>query len=108
MLVLKKETFTQKENIIMTACFVALTWGVSVVFPTIDKVIGIMGGLCAATLDYAIPVYCWVKLSDKPWYSCYNLSAILFFGTLTLIGYVSVGIIVYEIVADKDTMPRWK
>jgi hypothetical protein len=58
-----------------------------------------MGGLCAATLDYFIPMYCYVKLSDKPWTYWKNLSAIIFFGFLTLVGYTSVGVTIYEIFA---------
>lgn len=61
---LKRDSFTNKENYIITSIFIAVTWAVSVVYPSIDKVLAIMGGLCAATLDYAIPTYCYVKLSE--------------------------------------------
>ena len=36
MLVLKKETFTRGENILMTSVFVGSTWLVSVIFPNIS------------------------------------------------------------------------
>jgi hypothetical protein len=48
----------------MTTLFIAITWGIAFVYPNIDKVLTIMGGLCAATLDYGIPMFCYVKLSE--------------------------------------------
>ena len=44
----------------MTVCFCYLSCGLSIVFPKVDKVIAIMGGLLAPTLSYAIPTYCYV------------------------------------------------
>lgn len=108
MLVLKKETFSDRENLVISAVFVAVTWVISIIFPKIDKVISIMGGLCAATLDYAIPTYCFVKLSKNPWTSPGNLIRIVFFGILTFIGYCSVAITVYLIVTGDSKMPRYK
>lgn len=64
LLVYKSNTFTDKQNWIVTSVFILLTWAISIVYPSIDKVLAIMGGLCAATLDYGIPTYCYVKLSD--------------------------------------------
>ena len=92
----------------MSTCFVAVTWAISIVFPKIDKVISIMGGLCAATLDFAIPTYCFVKLSKHSWTAPSNLIRIVFFGILTLIGYCSVAITVYLIFTGDAKMPRYK
>ena len=74
--------------------------GIAILFPKVDKVIGIMGGLLAPTLDYLIPCYCYVKLSDNHWTHWKNLSAIIFFSVLTMIGYTAVVVIVYEIFND--------
>jgi hypothetical protein len=60
-----------------------------------------MGGLCAATLSFAIPTFCYVKLSDKPLTYYKNLIAIIVFGTLTLIGYTSVIVTVFLMVTGK-------
>lgn len=81
---------------------------IAIVAPGIDKVIGITGGLLAPILDFAIPMYCYVKLSDNHWTHWKNLSAIIFFSALTMVGFGAVGVITYELVADKDMMPRWK
>lgn len=92
----------------MTLGFVYLSCGLAIVFPKVDKVIAIMGGLLAPTLSYFIPTYCYVKLSEDHWTHWKNLSAIIFFATLCLIGYIDVGMIVYQIFNDLTTMPRWK
>jgi len=87
----------------MTTIFIIITWAIALVYPNIDKVLAIMGGLCAATLDYGIPMFCYVKLSDKSWASPKNFIAIIFFGTLCLIGYISVGITVWEMITGCST-----
>lgn len=87
----------------MTTIFIVITWGIAFVYPNIDKVIAIMGGLCASTLDYAIPMYCYVKLSEHSWMYPKNLAAIIFFGILVMIGYGSVVIIVWEMISRCPT-----
>jgi hypothetical protein len=68
-----------------------------------------MGGLCATTLDFLIPTYCYVKLSSQSWKSPKNLTAIIFFGVLIFIGYTSVVLTVYLMFhPDEKMMPRWK
>ena len=99
--------FSNKENTFLTLAFVGISCLISIIFPKIDKVIAIMGGLCAVTMDFLIPVFCYVKLSGKPWTSCKNLSAILFFTPLVLIGYTSVVITIYLAATGGDTMPRY-
>jgi hypothetical protein len=72
-----------------------LTWALSVVYPQIDKVFSILGGLCATTLDFAIPTFCYVILSKEKWTSSKNLGSIISFGILSMIGYVNVFIIIF-------------
>lgn len=100
-LILKSENPTKNKNIILTILFVLATTFVSVVFPKIDKVISLMGGLFASTIDFLIPIFCYYRLSGatKP--------SLVFFGTLTLIGYSSVLVTLYQMVYSLDTMPRW-
>ena len=97
----------------MTASFVAVTCALAIGFPNVTNVLSIMGGLCSVTLCYTIPgkfffpdttlVYCHVKLSDKPWTHIDNLSAILFFGVLIILGYCSVVDTVYNIVTGSGS-----
>ena len=104
---LKQDTFTDKQNYIMTGVFLFLTWGIAIVFPHIDKVLAIMGGLCAATLDYAIPTYCYVKMSEKSWIHPKNLAAIVFFGSLVVVGYGSVVLTIWEMTTGCDTYKKF-
>lgn len=87
----------------MTILYVAITWGIAFVYPKIDKVLAIMGGLCAATLDYGIPMYCYVKLSEQSWNHPKNLICIIFFGTLCMVGYGSVIITIWEMFTGCPT-----
>ena len=92
----------------ITVFTVYFTMTVAIVFPKVDKVIGIMGGLLAPTLDYFIPCYCYVKLSENHWTHWKNLTAIIFFSFLCFIGYTTVIVILYEVITGLDMMPRWK
>jgi hypothetical protein len=74
---------------------------IAIVFPNITGVLSIMGGLCSCTMSYLIPVIAYVRLNKEPWYACKNLGPILFFGTLTIIGYTSVGITFYLLATGK-------
>jgi hypothetical protein len=98
----------------LTASFVAATCALAIGFPNVTNVLSIMGGLCSVTLCYTIPgnlllftdtalVYCHVKLSDKPWTHIDNLSAILFFVVLIILGYCSVVYTVYNIVTGSGS-----
>jgi amino acid permease len=93
-----RDEFSQKENYIYTIVYIGVTWVISILFPKIDKIISIMGGLCAATLSFAIPTFCYVKLSGKPVTQYKNLSAIIIFGSLSMIGYISVGVTIFLII----------
>lgn len=95
-----RNEFSDKENWILTTIFVAVTWGVSIAFPNINAVLSILGGLCAATLDYGIPTFCYVKLSNKPWTNPKNLGAIIFFGALVAVGYSSIIVTIWYMVID--------
>jgi len=97
-LVFNKKEISNLENIVSGIIFVSVTCIVSILFPNIAQVLSILGGLLASTMCYLIPMIIQVKLSKKPWTSPSNLSAILFFSTLVLIGYTSVVITIYEIV----------
>ena len=87
--------FTQRQNIILTSIFLAITSLFATFVPSIDKVICILGGLLSSTVDFVIPAYCLVKLNTRPWKSWRVVSMVGFFGVLALIGYISVGITIY-------------
>lgn len=73
----------------MTVIFCVFTCTVAIVYPNVSSVLSILGGLCSVSICYTIPLYSWIKLSDKPWTACENLGPLLFFGVLILLGYAS-------------------
>ena len=66
----------------------------------------ILGGLCAVTLDYGIPTFCFVSLSKKAWTAPPNLLRVLVFGTLNLSGFVGVGVTVYLMISGCGRLPH--
>jgi len=71
--------------------------------------LSLMGGVVAIQMSYTLPMLIQVKLSDKKWYEFENLRAILFFGTLIILGLSSGVVTVIEIYQNLDPpiMPRW-
>jgi len=104
MLIWKTEEFNQKTNFIMTTIFVSFTWFIAYIFPKVNQIMSILGGLCAVTLDYGIPTFCFVSMSKKAWNSSDNLWRIIFFGFLNLAGFVGVGVTVYEMITGCDRL----
>lgn len=86
----KSEQFSNKSNLITTSTFMILSTFVSIIFPNITSVIAILGGSCSVTFCYTIPMYAWVKLSKERWYHYSNLTVIIFFSCMVMVGYVSV------------------
>lgn len=102
----KKETFSQKENIICTASFLAFTCFLAIVYPNVSDVLGILGGLNATGIQFLVPMICSVKVSGLPYTAPSNLIKIGFFGILCLIGYTNVGTTIYRMVTHQDIIGR--
>ena len=83
----------------MTLIFIVVTCSVAVFYPNVSAVLSILGGLCSVSICYTVPLYAWVKLSDKPWHAWDNLAPLLFFVPLITLGYASVGSTVYLIAS---------
>lgn len=96
-----RDTFSDKENWIISCSFYFFCTVVAIFFPKIKDVLSILGGLTCATLSYLIPMIAYVRTSDEPKSSCKNLLPIVVFGTLTLIGYISVTITVYLVLVGE-------
>ena len=78
-----------------------MTCTVSIVYPSVSTVLSILGGLCSVSICYTVPLYSWVKLSDKKWTAWENLAPIMFFGVLISVGYLSVFSTVYMLACGK-------
>ena len=79
-----------------------VTCAVAVFYPNVSTVLSILGGSCSVSICYTVPLYSWIKLSDKPWTACQNLAPLIFFGLLICMGYLSVISTVYMLVQGKS------
>lgn len=105
--ILKKEEYSQKENFLFAGSVLVMTTAISLAFPSITSAIGLAGGLLGINLYYLLPLLIQLKLSNKPWYSGHNLVTLIFFGTLCIFGYLSVGVTFVKTYKGLDKMPRW-
>ena len=101
-----RDSFSDKENFVLTGIFIIFTTFVAIVFPNISAVLGILGGLNATSIQYFVPMICSVKVSDLPVTSPSNIIKILFFGFLCLVGYTNVGTTIYRVVTGNDIIGR--
>ena len=101
-----RDSFSDKENIVLTGIFIIFTTFVAIVFPNISAVLGILGGLNATSIQYFVPMICSVKVSGLPVTSPSNIIKILFFGFLCLVGYTNVGTTIYRVVTGNDIIGR--
>lgn len=101
LLVFKEAEFSNKANFVVTLCFIIVTCSVAVFYPNVSAVLSILGGLCSVSICYTVPLFAWVKLSEKPWHAWDNLAPLLFFVPLICLGYASVGSTVYLIASGE-------
>lgn len=65
---------------------------ISIIYPDITSILGLVGGLVGIQQSYFLPLIVKLNLGNKRWYELENLVAIFFFGTLCIFGYISVAI----------------
>ncbi|CDW87213.1 UNKNOWN [Stylonychia lemnae] len=86
----RKHQMTQGQNISMSLAFVMLTSVIAIIYPNITGILSIVGGICSVTICYVLPTMCYIKLNKEELSLCKKYSLIVFFGTLSLVGYSSV------------------
>jgi amino acid permease len=101
-----RDSFSQKENFVLTGIFIIFTTFVAIVFPNISAVLGILGGMNATSIQYFVPMICSVKVSGLPVTAPSNMIKILFFGFLCFLGYTNVGTTIYRVVTGNDIIGR--
>jgi len=101
-----RENFSQKENIVCTSIFIAVTCFLAIVFPDVSSVLGILGGLNATSIQFLVPMICSIKVSGQSLKALSNMIKILFFGFLCAVGYTNVGITIYRIYSGDDVIGR--
>ena len=101
-----RDSYSQKENIVCTSIFIAVTCFLAIVFPDVSSVLGILGGLNATSIQFLVPMICSIKVSGQPVKAPRNIIKILFFGFLCLVGYTNVGTTMYRIFSGNDVIGR--
>jgi len=101
-----RENFSQKENIVCTSIFIAVTCFLAIVFPDVSSVLGILGGLNATSIQFLVPMICSIKVSGQSLKGFSNMIKFLFFGFLCAVGYTNVGITIYRIFSGNDVIGR--
>lgn len=85
-------------NFICTTIFCTLTAVISIVFPQIHSALSITGGFSSVNMCYIVPLVCYLKLSKEKWYKGFNLFLLIFFSVLSVIGWISVIVTIYQII----------
>ena len=88
--VMGQKDFSNLANHLFVGTLMVTTTTISILFPKITAVLGILGGLVGVKLSYMIPLIIQIQLSAHRWYHPSNLKPLLFFGTLIMMGYMSV------------------
>lgn len=78
--------------------FFVVSCSVSIFFPDISKVLGIVGGLSTTSIQFMVPLILSVIISKKGYFSTLgNTFKTVVMGSLSLMGYANVGITIYRV-----------
>jgi hypothetical protein len=81
-----------------------VTNAVSIFFPDVSQVLGIVGGLAATSIQFMVPLLLAKILSKKGFFgSGTNILNTFIMGTLSLLGYTNVAITIYKVFVPDDT-----
>jgi len=70
----------------------------SIVFPKIQAVLGIFGGIASSNIMFFVPLYIYISLSNKSIWTIKNISITIFFSFMCLIGWYSAYISVINVI----------
>ncbi len=103
---------TDTKNYIVTLIVIMATVSVSIVYKKISDYVKIMGGIFSTLVGFLFPALLIVRANRRKRYHWKNILTLMLFGTLTLIGFVSSGITVYEMIhgplVDHDEKKKTK
>ena len=89
---------TDTKNYIVTFIVIMATVSVSIVYKKISDYVKIMGGIFSTLVGFLFPALLIVRANRRKRYHWKNILTLMLFGALTLIGFVSSGITVYEMI----------
>lgn len=83
---------TPKANFVICSIFCVTNCYIAIVFPKIEAVLGIFGGVCSVNICFIVPLVIYINLrkEDDPWYGFKNLSAIVVFSIFSVFGWLAV------------------
>ena len=93
---------TNKKNYIVTFIVIMVCVTVSILYADISSYINIMGGIFATLVGFLFPALLIVRANRRPRYHWKNILTIAIFSFLTLIGFFSSGLTVYNMVTGED------
>lgn len=91
-------TITKKKNIIVTLVVLFLCCTVSIVYSEISGYIKLIGGICSAIVGFLIPSMLYTRTNKYPKWHWKNIMTQFIFCLFTLIGFISAGRTIYEII----------
>lgn len=89
------------KNIIVTFLIINFCCFISVLYDQISAYIKILGGVCSTLVGFLFPALLIVRTNNRPRCHWKNIGTVFIFGGLTLIGFVSSGKTIYDIVNMK-------
>ena len=87
---------TNTKNYIVTFIVIMVCVTVSIFYKDISSYVKIMGGILSTLVGFLFPALLIVRANRRKRYHWKNILTLMLFGALTLIGFVSSGITVYE------------
>ena len=91
-------TITNKKNYILTFLVIFFCCFISVVYVKISGYIKLLGGLCSTLVGFVFPSLLITRANKRPRWHWKNIGTIFIFFILTLIGLVSSGRTIYDII----------
>ncbi len=86
------------RNFLITLPYLFCTCLIGSLYTDISNIIDFIGGFCSTTMAFVLPVMIFIKGNSYERYHYKNIFAVLFFGILVLIGYISAIISLTKIV----------
>ncbi len=100
-LIYKSPEVVFKRNLIITIPFTIATSLISALFSDIGTIIDFLGGFCATTIAFTLPVAIFIKSNKYKITHYSNICAIVFFGIFIFCGYFTAGISLHDMFTGK-------
>ena len=89
---------TWRRNVLITLPFSFTTAIIGALYTDIGNIIDFLGGFCATSIAFVIPVLIYLKGNKYSRFDYRNVCAVLFFGSLIIIGFTSAGFALSRII----------